>query len=82
MTNVILVADVRFYTRLRFKGAPALLLSDVGAREARRRWSRIHATLSAESLGFSSQLRPVTAVASVNQEQNFQLFPEPTPPKP
>ena len=41
-----------------------------------------NATLSAEFPGLGIQMRAVTAVAGVNQEQNFQLFPEPTPPMP
>lgn len=41
----------------------------------------VNATLSAEFPGLATQLRPVTAVAGVNQEQNFQLFPN-TPPPP
>lgn len=40
------------------------------------------ATLRAEISGLGAQSRPVTIVAGVNQEQNFQLFPEPTPPTP
>jgi hypothetical protein len=41
-----------------------------------------NATLSAEFPGLATQLRAVTAVGGVNQEQNFQLSPEPTPPMP
>lgn len=41
------------------------------------------ATLRAETSGAGAELRPVTIVAGVNQEQNFQLFPAPpTPPLP
>ncbi len=38
------------------------------------------ATIRAEFLEMGAVSRPVTIVAGVNQEQNFQLFPEPTPP--
>jgi hypothetical protein len=40
------------------------------------------ATLRAEFLEMGAVSRPVTIVTGVNQEQNFQLFPEPTPPTP
>ncbi len=40
------------------------------------------ATLRAEFLEMGAVSRPVTIVAGVNQVQNFQLFPEPTPPTP